>query len=261
MEKTILLLFTFILLMAGCSAVKNKQTLIVGMELAYPPFETKDTQGKPYGVSVDIAKEFSKYLGRDVEIQNINWTGLIPALQTGKVDLVISSMTITAKRQESVDFSVAYAKAYLAFLVNNNSDIALASDFNDASKTIAVKTGSTGDTYVSANYPKATILRLDDESAAMAEVLNHRADAFIYDQLTIYRNVLANNTVLKAVYIPNQKAEEWGAAFKKGSDLTEKFNAFLIKFKNDGGFTQLTEKHLKEEKKTFDKLGFTFFFD
>ncbi|MGB7594952.1 MAG: transporter substrate-binding domain-containing protein [Erysipelotrichaceae bacterium] len=261
MRKTIILLITLILLMAGCSAGKNKQTLIVGMELAYPPFETKDTQGKPYGISVDIAKEFGKYLGRDVEIQNINWTGLIPALQTAKVDMVISSMTITAKRQESVDFSNAYAKAYLAFLVNKNSEVTLATDLNDASKTIAVKTGSTGDTYVTANYPKATILRLDDESAAMAEVLNKRADAFIYDQLTIYRNVLANNTVLKAVYIPNQKAEEWGAAFKKGSDLTKEFNAFLIKFKNDGGFAQLTEKHLKEEKKTFDELGFTFFFD
>jgi polar amino acid transport system substrate-binding protein len=260
MKKTILLIGVLVLLMAGCSA-KNKQKLVVGMELAYPPFETKDNQGQPYGVSVDIAKEFGKYLGREVEIQNINWTGLIPALQTGKVDMVISSMTITAKRKESVDFSNAYAKAYLAFLVTKNSDVSTAADLNDASKTIAVKTGSTGDTYVTANYPKATILRLDDESAAMAEVLNNRATAFIYDQLTIYRNVLANESKLKAVYIPNQQAEEWCAAFKKGSDLSEKFNAFLIKFKKDGGFTQLTEKHLKEEKKTFDTMGFTFFFD
>ena len=95
----------------------------------------------------------------------------------------------------------------------------------------------------------------------MAEVLNKRADAFIYDQLTIYRNVVANEAVLKAVYIPNQVAEQWGAAFKKGSSLRDQFNTFLAKFTKDGGFVVLTDKHLKEEKKTFDEMGFTFFFD
>lgn len=259
MKKILLVLVILTLSLTGCSPKKN--TLVVGMELAYPPFETKDNEGKPYGVSVDIAAAFADYLGYELEIQNTNWTGLIPALETGKVDMVISSMTITEKRKESVDFSNAYAKAYLAFLVNKTSNVTQASDLNDASKTIAVKTGSTGDTYVTAHYPSAVILRLDDESAAVAEVVNGHADAFIYDQLTIYRNVKANESVLNAVYIPDQVAEEWGAAFKKGSDLTAKFNAFLVQFTQDGGFADLIEKHLKEEKATFDQMGFTFFFE
>lgn len=262
MKRILLTLFVGLLVLAGCAQKSEpKEKLIVGMELAYPPFETKDDAGEPYGVSVDIAKAFADYLGCDVEIQNINWTGLIPALETDKVDMVISSMTITEKRKESVDFSDAYAKAYLAFLVNKDSGVTVAADLNAAGKIIAVKTGSTGDTYVTNNYTQATILRLDDESAAMAEVLNGRADAFIYDQLTIYRNVKANEDKLAAVYIPDQKAEEWGAAFKKGSDLTAQFNAFLKQYKADGGFTEVTEKHLKDEKATFDAMGFTFFFD
>lgn len=259
MKKLIVIVAVLIMSMTGCTP-KN-ETLVVGMELAYPPFETKDTQGKPYGVSIDIATAFADYLGIDIEIQNTNWTGLIPALETGKVDMVISSMTITEKRKESVDFSKGYAKAYLAFMVNVTSQVTQASDLNQTDKTIVVKTGSTGDTYVSANYPKATILRLDDESAAVAEVVNGRADAFIYDQLTITRNVKANENTLKAVFIPDQVAEEWGAAFKKGSALTAKFNAFLVKFTQDGGFAELIEKHLKEEKKTFDAMGFAFFFE
>lgn len=259
MKKILMVLVILTLSLTGCSSKKN--TLVVGMELAYPPFETKDNEGKPYGVSVDIAAAFADYLGYELEIQNTNWTGLIPALETGKVDMVISSMTITEKRKEDVDFSNAYAKAYLAFLVNKTSNVTQASDLNDASKTIAVKTGSTGDTYVTAHYPNAVILRLDDESAAVAEVVNGHADAFIYDQLTIYRNVKANESVLNAVYIPDQVAEEWGAAFKKGSDLTAKFNTFLAKFTEEGGFTDLIEKHLKEEKVTFDQMGFTFFFE
>ncbi len=259
MKKILMIMAVLSLSLIACSAKKN--TLVVGMELAYPPFETKDTKGNPYGVSIDIANAFAVYLGQDIEIQNTNWTGLIPALQTDKVDMVISSMTVTEKRKESIDFSNAYAKAYLAFLVNISSDVTQSSDLNQSDKKIVVKTGSTGDTYVSANYSNAAILRLDDESAAVAEVVNGHADAFIYDQLTIYRNVKANVTTLKAVYISNQVAEEWGAAFKKGSDLRDKFNAFLVDFTNKGGFTDLIEKHLKEEKATFDQMGFTFFFE
>jgi polar amino acid transport system substrate-binding protein len=104
------------------------------------------------GVSVELAKAFGDYLGREVVIENINWTGLIPALQTDKVDLVISSMTITEVRKQSVDFSDGYAKAYLAFLVNKDSPVTVSSDLNNADRTIAVKTGSTGDFYVTNNY-------------------------------------------------------------------------------------------------------------
>ena len=256
-----IVIFLLILILSGCSTISNEQTLIVGMELAYPPFETKNDNGEAIGVSVDIAKAFGEYLGVEVEIQNINWTGLIPALETEKADMVISSMTITEKRKESVSFSDPYANAYLAFLVNKSSSITNASELNASGKIIAVKTGSTGDFYVSANYPEATILRLDDESAAMAEVLNERADAFIYDQLTIYRNVEANNTTLSALYIDNQEAENWGAAFKLDNPLRDQFNTFLEEFKANGGFEAITEKYLKEEKAQFDQYGFTFFFD
>jgi len=258
--KKLLVLLLLSLMFAGCSD-KQSDALVVGMELAYPPFETKDTKGDPMGVSVELAKAFGEYLGREVIIENINWTGLIPALQTDKVDLVISSMTITEVRKESVDFSDGYAKAYLAFLVNKDSPVTVSSDLNNADRTIAVKTGSTGDFYVTNNYPLVKVLRLDDESAAIAEVINGRADAFIYDQLTIVRNYQQYPDKTKTVFIDNQQPEFWGAAFKKGSPLVAQFNAFLKKFKEDKGFEPIVEQYLKEEKELFDDLGFAFFFD
>ena len=139
------------------------------------------------------------------------------------------------RSKESVSFSEPYAKAYLAFLVSKSSSITNASELNANGKVIAVKTGSTGDFYVSTNYPEATILRLDDESAAIAEVLNNRADAFIYDQLTIYRNVEANATDLSALHIEDQEAENWGAAFKLDNPLRDQFNTFLRSEERRGG--------------------------
>lgn len=262
MKKIVLMLILSLFAFSACAKpVEEVKVLKVGMELAYPPFETTDESGNPSGVSVDLAKAFGEYLGRDVEIINTNWTGLIPSLQTGEVDMVISSMTITETRKESVDFSNGYAKAYLAFLVNKNASVPNSGELNANDKTIAVKTGSTGDAYVTSNFPLATILRLDSESAAVAEVVNGNADAFIYDQLTIMRNVETNADFLSALMIEDQNAEEWGAAFAKGSDLVSSFNTFLETYTTEGGFDTLTQTHLSAEKAAFDVAGFAWFFN
>jgi polar amino acid transport system substrate-binding protein len=90
-------------LLAGCKPEADNR-LIVGMELAYPPFETTDAQGQPAGVSVDLARDLGKQLGREVEIENIPFHGLIPSLQTRKIDLIISSITATPERAKPSPF-------------------------------------------------------------------------------------------------------------------------------------------------------------
>src|SRR4051812_37554598 len=95
--------------LCGCDkGATGKNQLRIGMELSYPPFEMTDEQGRPTGVSVDLAQELGKALGREVKIENIPFHGLIPALQTSKIDLVISSMTATPERAQSIAFSEPY---------------------------------------------------------------------------------------------------------------------------------------------------------
>ena len=236
--------------------------LIVAMELAYPPFETKDNAGEPTGVSVDFAKDLGAYLGRETEIVNTAWDGLIPSLQTGKADLVISSMTITEKRKEEVDFSDPYANAILAILANKDSGVASIDDLNQAGKKVAVKTGSTGYFYAEDNLKNAEIIALADESACVTEVAQGKADGFLYDQLTIYRNNQMNPDTTAAIFIPFQNVEYWGAAMKKGNtELLNGVNEFIKKYTDEGGFDRLSEKYLAEERKAFDELGFKWFFD
>lgn len=248
---------------AGSSQTSDEgRTLVVAMELAYPPFETKDGAGEPSGISVDFMRDFGEAYGYDIVIENTAWDGLIPSLQTGKADCVISSMTITDERKQTVDFSDAYAQAQLAILANSGSGISSVDDLNQEGKTVAVKTGSTGDVYATNHLTEATITRLADESACVTEVVQGRADGFIYDQLTIYRNHEANPDTTEAVFIPFQDPEEWGIAVKKGdTELLEELNAFIADSKDNGEFDRLTEKYLAEEKAAFDELGFTWFFD
>ncbi|MCL2826001.1 MAG: transporter substrate-binding domain-containing protein [Eggerthellaceae bacterium] len=240
----------------------GKKTLVVAMELAYPPFETKDADGNPSGLSVDFITDFANAYGYDVDIEDTAWDGLIPSLQTGKADCVISSMTITDERAQQVDFSDPYAVAQLALLTNTAAGITSIDDLNQAGRSVAVKTGSTGDVYATKNLPNAEIIRLADESACVTEVVQGKADAFIYDQLTIYRNQQSNPNTTTAVYIPFQDPEHWGVAVAKGNtELLSQLNEFIATSKTNGEFDKLTNKYLANEKATFDTLGFKWFFD
>ena len=247
---------------AAPSGGGGDKTLTVAMELAYPPFETKDDAGNPSGVSVDFMKDFGAAYGYDVVIENTAFDGLIPMVQTGKADCLMSSITITDARKESVDFSDPYAMAQLAILANAQSGIGSIDDLNQAGRKVAVKTGSTGDVFATKNLPNAEVVRLADESACVTEVVQGKADGFLYDQLTIYRNNQKNPDTTEAVFIPFQDPESWGIAVAKGNDeLLGQLNEFIAQSKASGEFDRLTEKYLASEKAAFDELGFKWFFD
>ena len=238
------------------------KTLTVAMELAYPPFETRDEAGDAYGISPAFMQKFADAYGYDLVIENTAFDGLIPALQTGKADAVMSSITITDEREAEVDFTDPYAVAQLAILANAQSGIGSIDDLNQPDKTVAVKTGSTGDVYATNHLTNAQIVRLADESACVTEVVQGRADGFLYDQLTIYRNNQANPDTTTAVFIPFQDPEYWGIAVQSGDDeLRAQFNEFIAQCKQDGTFEELTQEFLADEKAAFDELGFRWFFD
>lgn len=237
----------------------EQRPLVVGMELAYPPFEMTDKAGNPAGVSVDLAHELGKALGRKVVIQNIAFDGLIPALKTGKIDLIISSMTATAERAKSIDFSDPYLNTGLCLLVKKDSPVKTIADLDQPGRTVAVKKGTTGHTYASKQIRKARLLVLDKEAAAVLEVVQGKADAFIYDQMSTYQNWQKNPTTTRAILEPFQK-ESWAVGIRKGNDdLRLKVNAFLKDFRRRGGFEKLGDKYLKEQKDAFRKLGYPFY--
>ena len=234
--------------------------LRVGMELSYPPFEMIDTQGKPAGVSVDIAHALGKYLNREVLIENISYIGLIPALKDGKIDLIISSMTITEARKKSISFSEPYAVTGLCLLVNINSAVNNIEDANQTGKIIVVKSGTSGEVYAAKHLTKATVRVLDKESMCVLEVIQAKADAFIYDQLSVFTHWQKNLKTTRAILTPFQK-EYWGIGMHKGHlKLLEEVNCFINKFREEGGFDKLAEIFLPEQKKALQKLGIPFIF-
>lgn len=272
MKKIFLIMFSSILalVLIGCgekeqnqkAEVKTeKKVLKVGMELAYPPFEMSEKDGTPSGVSVDFAKALGASLGREVIIENIAWDGLIPSLKTGKIDLIISSMTITEERKKSIDFSIPYAQSSLAILANKDSGVKSIEDLNVEGKTIAVKKGSTGHIYAKDNLQNANVLVFDKEAACVLEVVQGKADGFIYDQLTIYKNYAKNmDTTVPLLESFQEDYEYWGVALKKNSPLKADVDEFIKQAKDDGTFDTFADKYLTDAKNTFDELGIPFFF-
>src|SRR4051812_15315914 len=180
-----------LVLLGACKPAERKE-LVVGMELAYPPFETTDAQGNPTGISVDMAKELGRHLHREVIIENLPFAGLIPALKTGKIDLIISSMTATPERAQSIDFSEPYLKTGLCLLVAAKSDIQSITDVDRAGHAIAVVKGTTGHVYAGQKIKTARTLVFDKPAACVLEVTQGKSDAFIIDQMTVLENARKN---------------------------------------------------------------------
>jgi polar amino acid transport system substrate-binding protein len=238
----------------------EQKELVVGMEMSFPPFEMLDSNGQPAGVSVEMARAMGRFLNRPIRFENIPFDGLIPSLKTGKIDVIISSMTVTEDRKKSIDFSDPYLKMGLAILAAKNSSIQSINDVDKPGRNVVVKKGTTGDIYAIQHFKNVHLLVLNDESACAIEVAQGKADCFIYDQISVFENWKKYESTTRAILQPFAQ-EEWAMGIKKGNDaLRTQINAFIKEFKDSGGFEALGSKYLGENKKAFQQLGIPFYF-
>lgn len=256
-ELVSLLFFGFAIAGVGLS---DQKALVVGMEMSFPPFEMLDSSGQPAGVSVEMAKALGQFLGRPVRFENIPFDGLIPSLKTGKVDIVISSMTATADRAQSIDFSDPYLKMGLSILANKNSNIQSINDVDKPNVRVAVKKGTTGHVYAMQHLQNAKVLVFNDDATCATEVAQGKADCMIYDQVSVFQHWKKYPDSTRAVLQPFQQ-EDWAVGLQKGNaSLREQVNAFLKEFKENGGFNRLGNKYFGDNKKALEAAGIPFFF-
>jgi len=234
--------------------------LRVGMELSYPPFEMTNTAGQPEGISVELAKSLGESLGRSILIENIAFDGLIPALRTGTIDCIISSMTSTPERAKAIAFSNPYLKTGLTLLVGRDSPVLSPDDITKPGVRIAVKLGTSAHKYAAQQLKNADIFVLDMESAAVLEVMQGKVDAFIYDSLSVYRHHRRHPKTTRAILNPFRQ-ETWAIGLRK-QDITllQAINKFLQEFKDTGGFEKLGEQFLPDEKAYFKAYNIPFYF-
>ena len=262
-QPILLLALAVLIVVCGCGRKETSpanKPLVIGMDLSYPPFEMIDAAGKPAGVSVDLARSLAAELGRPVRIENIPFTGLIPSLLTGKIDLVISSMTDTPERRKAIAFSDSYLTIGLALLAGKNSGLTTAADLDRPGRTVAVRQGTTAQVWAKEHLKQARVLVLDKESSAVLEVIQGKADGFLYDQMSVWKHHQEHPIETIALLKPVQ-TESWAVALRPGdTELREQVNGFMKSFRASGGFDRLGNTYLKDQKEAFAKAGIPFYF-
>lgn len=237
-----------------------KDELIVGMELKFPPFETIDSSGNPTGVSVDLAEAIGAKLGVKIRIKSIDYPSLIPALQSQNIDLIISSMTITEERLESIAFSDEYAKSDLALLLNKSSSVTNWSELDTPESTIAVKQGTLGAMWAKKHLPKATLKEFSEVSAAMLDVNNGFSTAFIYDPLSLIEGS-SSLTQTRLLLDPLPEVKGWGIGMRKNdTQLLNIVNDALKVIKEEGFFDAMRIKYLQDDVKKYEAYGLSYLF-
>lgn len=234
--------FIYFFALFANSHVGAAAPLRVGMELSYPPFETICKDGRPCGLSVDIAHELGKYLDREVTIDNIAYVGLVPSLNSGKIDLIISSLTANSQRARSIAFSEPYLTTGLSLLVNKKSPIQNIDQANQPGVIIVVKAGTTGEMYAMKHLREATVRVFDKESLCVLEVVQGKADAFIYDQFSVEKHFKMHPESTRALLAPFA-TESWAIGLRKDDvDLLKRVNAFITEYKAKGWFEKQIAK-------------------
>jgi polar amino acid transport system substrate-binding protein len=233
---------------SSLSQVIKRNKLIVGMEVSFFPFEYANEKGEPIGFDVDIAQLAAKELGVEIDIRDMEFSGLIPALQSGKIDMIISGMTRTLTRERTVSFTQPYFITGLCALLSKKraSDVKEVKELNSPDRILAVKLGTTGDLITARLFPKAQVNRFKEETACVREVVTGRADAFFYDQLSISKHHKENLDTTRALLDPFTY-EPYAIAIHKGdADFLGWLNMFLETIKSDGRYQELYQKYFSD---------------
>lgn len=250
-----------ILLLVLLTACSKRDVIIIGTDAAYPPFEFKDEKGQFSGISIEIAREIAKTTGKEVEFRNINFDGLITALRTGSIDLVISSMTANDERRKSIDFSDPYVKTVLSILAAKDSTVQSAEDLAAPGRKIVVRLGTTGESWARKHFPTAQIKALDLDASCVLEVVNGNVDAWIYDQISVMNYHQQHPDKTRALIAPIH-TEFWAVGIRQGNDtLKQQVNATLSRMRKENAFTHLAEKYMAKELRMMREKGLPFVFE
>ena len=248
MRKTLTLLLVVGLVLLGCSSQKSANTLVVGTAADFAPLEFIDENGNFAGFDIDLMNAIAEKIGYEVKWENADFAGLVASLQTGKYDAVISGMTITASRQEEVDFSRPYFRSDQAVVVQeSNTSILSRQDLAD--KRIGVQLGTTGELLARQLVSdKGSVYTYDSPDQAFLDLNTGRLDAVVNDlPVSGYFLVRNQNLPLKIAFTIETE-EYYGVAMKKGNtELAEKINNALVELKQEGKYAQIYQKWFETE--------------
>ena len=227
----------------GEEATTTEGTLVMGTNATFPPYEYYEGD-KIVGIDAEVAQAIGDKLGMDVTIEDMDFTSLITAVQTGKVDMVMAGMTVTPDREENVNFSDSYAKGIQSIIVTEDSEIASPDDLEG--HKIGVQESTTGHIYCADKYGEDNVISYTAGANAVEALKAGKVDAVVIDNEPAKAFVEANEG-LKLLDTAYTEEEYAIAIAKDNTELLDKVNAALKELKDDGTLDEIIAKYIKAE--------------
>lgn len=225
----------------------EKETLKVGTDTNYVPFEFLDQEtGEYVGFDIDLMDAIAEEVGFDYELEPMDYNGLIPALQTNNLDIAIAGITINEERQATIDLSDPYYDAGTAVLVREDEeDIQEIDDLKG--KVVAAKQGTSSYDAVMELDGIKEVVPFPNIDQAYMELEKNSADAVVFDLPALLYYINTSGQGKAKVIDGLLEGQTFGIGLPKGSPLTAEINLALEKIKEDGTYDELHEKWFGEE--------------
>lgn len=239
MKKIIVLLMTVVTCLFAFGS--EKESLYVGTNPEFYPFEYLE-KGEMKGFDIELMEKIGEELGKKIIWKEMAFDGLLPALQSEKIDLIIAGMTATEDRKKFVNFSKSYYTSVQMIITNKKTN-----DINSLEsmkgKDIGVILGYTGDVIVS-EMEGVKVKRYNGTSEAVMALKSGKVDAVVLDSEPA-KNYVKQNKTLKLIETKLEKEEYAIAINKKDKELTNEIDKALDKLLKNGTYNELIKKYFK----------------
>lgn len=236
-------------LSAPQASAQDMKKVVIGTEGAYPPFNTLKPDGSLVGFDIDISKALCEEMKVECDFVTQDWDGIIPALQAGKFDAIIASMSITPERSEKVDFTDKYYNTPPAIAVPKDSPITEATDQALAGKALGAQSSTTHSNYAEAKLPSAELKLYPTTDEYKLDLEAGRIDAVI-DDIVVLNDWVKSDAgacckILGSLKLdPEINGPGMGIAIRKGEDeLREAFNKAIAAIRKNGKYEEINKKY------------------
>lgn len=222
--------------------IKDAGVINIGLEGTYPPFSFVDENGKLTGFEVQLSEALAKELGVKVKLQSTPWAGILAALESKRLDVVVNQVTISDERKKKYDFSKPYTVSGIqAVVAKKNADsIKQASDL--AGKKVGMGLGTNYEQWLKDNVPSAIVKTYDDDPTKYQDLRVGRIDAILVDRLAAFDLINKTNETL-ALAGDAFSRQESGIAVRKGEpELLKAIDDALEKLRKDGTLARLSKQ-------------------
>lgn len=221
-------------------ASSGREKLIMGTNAAFPPYEYYEGD-KIIGIDAEVGALIAEKLDMDFEIKDMDFGGIISAVENGVVSMGMAGMTVNEERLLQVNFSTSYAKGVQVVIVKEGSDIVTLDDL--AGKLIGVQEATTGDIYSTDEFGEDFVKRYQNGAAAVAALQSGIVDAVIIDNEPAKAFVEVNEglSILETAYAEEDYAI---AVAKENTELLEKINQALAELTADGSIDAIVNKYI-----------------